>query len=209
MDERVIDFRPIPRKRILEVTLLSEGLLITISVIWFQLRSPVYSPPSLKLLILGLAGTFLILAFNFFVFDILAEWDGATSQLNQFKKELIVPICAALDPLSAIIVSVLAGLGEELFFRGLIQYELDRNFGLFFSLIVTNVTFSIVHFGPSVARFYQVFLLYFLTGIFLSYFVLMFGSLIPVIIVHSLYNFLAITYVRHIYVPRIVSGKIS
>jgi membrane protease YdiL (CAAX protease family) len=57
--------------------------------------------------------------------------------------------------------------------------------------------FSYVHFIGIFRRFFRLGVLYFLCGMYFSYLVMISGSLLPAIVAHSFYNFIAMVYMRY------------
>jgi membrane protease YdiL (CAAX protease family) len=94
------------------------------------------------------------------------------------------------------ILAVIAGISEEVLFRGVIQPWLEMGWGIRVGLIASNVIFGLVH---AVTPLYAV--LAFLVGIYLGLSLDYEGErnlLIPIII-HSLYDFLAFVMLMRAY----------
>jgi uncharacterized protein len=84
---------------------------------------------------------------------------------------------------------LLAGLGEELLFRGVLQPVLARWLGVAGGLVVSNVLFGLLH--PLIWTYI---VLSFLLGLYLGALGLWSGNLLVVIVAHGLYDFLALCY---------------
>ncbi|MEE2706406.1 MAG: CPBP family intramembrane glutamic endopeptidase [Planctomycetota bacterium] len=124
---------------------------------------------------------------------------GPMAELNRVVDELIVPLFRDLNVLQLFIIAALAGIGEELFFRGLLQGGLehflrgrmDAVAAAACALLLVSAVFGAAH---AITRMYA--LLCFLMGLYLGG-VWMIDSprnlSIP-IVVHGLYDFVALIY---------------
>jgi membrane protease YdiL (CAAX protease family) len=92
---------------------------------------------------------------------------------------------ASVTDLAAI--SALAGIGEELLFRGVIQPALAGYAGVVAGLVATSVIFGLAH---SVTRTYAVIAT--LIGAFLGGLWLLTGNILVPVVAHALYDFVAI-----------------
>lgn len=89
-----------------------------------------------------------------------------------------------------ILASLLAGFGEELLFRGVLQAWLTEPVGAWSALVAAAVLFGLVH---AVSRAY--FVVATVMGLYLGVLYLVSGSLLLVCLVHALYDWFAIEYV--------------
>jgi hypothetical protein len=104
---------------------------------------------------------------------------GAILEMNSFVDFII----------TFLLVSVIAGLGEELIFRGIIQNELQKLFKRsWIAIIITAIIFSAVHFQPSG------FLTKFVIGLALGYVYWVSKNLWYSIFLHTLNNGLPIAF---------------
>ncbi|QOC23992.1 CPBP family intramembrane metalloprotease [Wenzhouxiangella sp. AB-CW3] len=90
---------------------------------------------------------------------------------------------------SVVLVAALAGIGEELLFRGFIQDGLDLLLGPIPALLIAAVLFGLVH---AVTRAY--FIIATLMGAYLGWIYLATGNLLVPILIHALYDWIAIRY---------------
>lgn len=90
---------------------------------------------------------------------------------------------------SVVLVAILAGVGEELLFRGVIQDGLAGPMGPVPALIIASVLFGLAH---AVSTAY--FIIASLMGLYLGWIYLHTGNLLIPIIVHALYDWIAIRY---------------
>ena len=95
--------------------------------------------------------------------------------------------------LQLFVLALLAGLGEELLFRGLLQAGLARllptPFALVGSLLIASVIFGACHYLS-----HTYFVLATLAGLYFGALMLVSDSIVPPIIAHALYDFFALVY---------------
>ncbi len=184
----VIDLDGISPDQLIIIALLCEGVLLLIYLVtsFFlgRLEYPRY--PYVKELVFGVLLAVLLFVCNTALVRVSyqREWRWMTG----FIDEMIVPLVSRLGIWHAVVISLAAGIGEEFFFRGLLQPYLG--------VIFTSVLFSLAHFAFELRRFYQLLILYFLIGIVFGLVYELFGSLWAPIIFHVIYDFLAILYFR-------------
>jgi membrane protease YdiL (CAAX protease family) len=112
---------------------------------------------------------------------------GPIARVVHFARDVVRPVFAACTELDLAIVSALAGLGEELLFRGLLQAALGRWLGPVAGLLAAGVLFGLCHpLTPGYVVFAG------LTGVYLGAIWLVSGNLLVPIVAHGLYDFLAL-----------------
>lgn len=99
-------------------------------------------------------------------------------------------------------LSAMAGISEELFFRGAIQYALTENFSPLFGLGVASLLFGL---GHAISWYY--FLLTLFIGFILGGVFLLTGALLPVIIAHILYDVWAFRRLKRLIASGIASDS--
>jgi membrane protease YdiL (CAAX protease family) len=118
---------------------------------------------------------------------------GPLRRLQQFVHEHLVPLFAPLSVGQMVVISIAAGLGEELLFRGLIQAGLaelvGEPWGVLVGLLVASLLFGLCH---CVTATYGV--LATLVGLYLGVLFLVSESLWPPIITHAVYDAMALVY---------------
>jgi membrane protease YdiL (CAAX protease family) len=87
------------------------------------------------------------------------------------------------------LVALLAGVGEELLFRGVLQSKLGEWTTPVAGMIIASVVFGLAH---ALSKLY--FVLATLIGLYFGSLVLYFGELVTPIIAHALYDFVALAY---------------
>lgn len=134
----------------------------------------------------GLAATLPLAAT--LVFVPLERWHWARQLSAQIRSFLHTLFEGA--PFGAIaLVSLLAGIGEEMLFRGLIQDGLSQAWHPVPALLIASVLFGLAH---AVSPAYW--LLASLMGLYLGAIHLWSGNLLVVIIIHAAYDWIAIHY---------------
>lgn len=88
------------------------------------------------------------------------------------------------------LIAILAGVGEELLFRGALQTLLDRWTMPVLGLILASFLFGAAH---ALSRIY--FLLATLIGAYFGWLLFHYNDLVAPIVAHSLYDFVALTYI--------------
>lgn len=133
----------------------------------------------------GIAGTFpLHLAFQW---SYRSRAPGMRS-IQRFLMKSLGSLLAACGPLQLIYLGFLAGISEEILFRGFFQNWFEANWGWFGGLLFSNLIFALAHW---ITPLYA--LLAGLTGVYLGLAFDLTGErnlMIPVLI-HSLYDVMA------------------
>jgi membrane protease YdiL (CAAX protease family) len=111
------------------------------------------------------------------------------AELQQFMLEIIVPLFRKTPAGVLFAVSLLAGVGEELLFRGVIQGGLDGVIGNVPALVVASVVFGAMH---ALSRAY--FLVATAMGFYLGWLYLATGNLLIPVVVHFLYDWIVLRY---------------
>jgi uncharacterized protein len=91
--------------------------------------------------------------------------------------------------LAAIALGMAAGVGEEMLFRGVLQFELGRRFGNVAAVTVASVIFGALHAVTPMYAFLAT-----LASIYFGWLYLMSGNLAVPIITHAVYDFGALLY---------------
>ncbi len=115
---------------------------------------------------------------------------GLFQELDAFVRRALVPLFRGLSPVEILLISVAAGLGEEILFRGVAQPWLARVSGSVpFALYVASLLFGLAH---PVSRTYVI--LAALIGAYLGGLLLWTENLLVPIVTHAAYDFVAIVY---------------
>jgi membrane protease YdiL (CAAX protease family) len=110
-------------------------------------------------------------------------------RLQQVAEEMIVPLFERSGVLDLAVISLFAGVGEELLFRGLIQPVLGEWFSPTVGLIGASLLFGLAH--PLTTGYAVVTAL---AGLYLGSLFLATDNLLVPIVTHAVYDFLALWY---------------
>ena len=114
---------------------------------------------------------------------------GPLARLDQLVREVIVPLVRSCSTLEFLLISVLAGVGEELLFRGVMQAQLARWWSPAAGLALASIAFGLAH---AISTAYAV--LAGLFGVYLGAVWLWSGNLLVAITAHAVYDFLTLVY---------------
>jgi membrane protease YdiL (CAAX protease family) len=149
--------------------------------LWQETDSKLYG------FLLGVAATIPLLL----IFGICLLWPiGPLQHIRQFAEEVVRPAFAGSTIFDLALVSLAAGFGEEILFRGVTQQGLSARWGPWPALAVASVLFGLMHpISPAYV------LLATAMGAYLGSIWMASGDLMTVIIAHGLYDFLALAYI--------------
>jgi len=112
---------------------------------------------------------------------------GPLAGLKKLLDEVLIPLFRSASTAELAVISLLAGLGEELLFRGVIQAALADRLGAAAGLVIASAIFGLAH---AVSTTYAV--LAALIGLYLGWLWLATGNLLVPITAHAVYDFLAL-----------------
>ena len=112
---------------------------------------------------------------------------GPLAGIKRFTQEVIQPLFASCTVLDLAVISICAGVGEELLFRGVVQAALSRWLGLPAGLAVASVLFGLLH---PFSLAYVV--LASAMGVYLGWVWLASGNLLIASTAHAVYDFLVL-----------------
>jgi membrane protease YdiL (CAAX protease family) len=110
-------------------------------------------------------------------------------RIRRLCAEVIRPLFAPCSVAELALISLLAGLGEELLFRGVLQAALARGLGPAAGLALTSVAFGLLH---ALTPTYAV--LATAMGLYLGGLAMAEDNLLVVIVAHGLYDLVALVY---------------
>jgi membrane protease YdiL (CAAX protease family) len=115
-------------------------------------------------------------------------------QLVKLVVEQLGPVLASRSAAELALIATLAGLAEEILFRGVVQVALTRVLPDTGSLVVASAAFGLAHFvTPTYAILAAV------AGLYLGALYQLHGNLLVPIVAHALYDFVALLYLVHRY----------
>jgi len=130
-----------------------------------------------------------------------ARW-APLAEIRAILEATMLPAFRQASLLDLLAVSVLAGVGEEALFRGVIQGGLTGPLPLWIAIAIASLVFGLVHL---VTPAYAV--LATLIGIYLGVVWSWTGNILVPITVHALYDFLALIYLTRVIRPRPTFGS--
>lgn len=165
-----------------------EASLILVAIVlgWFVKINPFATIHlTLSSVLYGILGTFPL----FMLFLWMQQIQGhSVSKIRQFLLRTLGPTLNRHTWADLFVLAAVAGISEEILFRGVLQPWLESAWGLRAGLLVSNLIFGLVH---SVTPLYSV--LAALVGVYLGLAMDIQGerNLLTPIIIHTLYDFLA------------------
>ncbi len=173
-------------RSVVNLTLLFEGGLIVVAVAagWL-LGTPAFADllPGMDAFAQGVAATLPMLL----LLTPLARRNRPLRDLRDFVGRQILPLFKNASLLQLGLLSVLAGVGEEALFRGVLQTWLVQHVGIYPGWILASIAFGLAHF---VNRAYAIVAT--LIGLYLGWLYLVSGNLLLPVIAHALYDFVAL-----------------
>jgi membrane protease YdiL (CAAX protease family) len=177
------------RSHVYFLAVVFEGGLVFLWLIvsqWLAMPPSEQGHLSVKAFALGGAATLPLLPLMFFVSR--SRYLPLRRLMVEIDR-LLVPFLSRLTVADFAVVAILAGFGEEGLFRGLLQGWLAESLSPVAGLVIASTLFGLLHFvTPAYA------LLAGLLGLYLGILYLVTGNLVVPIVVHALYDFLALLY---------------
>jgi uncharacterized protein len=122
---------------------------------------------------------------------------GPLAEIAKITEETLVPLFRHCRLAELAIIAALAGIGEEMLFRGVIQAaaagEIGGPRGVWLALLIASILFGLLHF---ITPMYAV--LAGIIGLYLGGLWLATGNLLAPIVVHGGYDFVALVYLLRI-----------
>lgn len=183
---------PLPGGSVLTVAVIFEGgLLVLAWGLGHLLGAPVgeqttFTPSAF---VLGVVATVPLVAGLYWA--LRSRW-SVLVRLRGVMEDTVAPLFAGCPMWGIAIISILAGVGEEALFRGVLQTYLAGHLGVVPALLVTSSLFGLVH---PVTALYAV--MAGLIGLYLGVLAVWHDNLLVPMVVHALYDFVALTYLVH------------
>jgi len=176
------------RKSLLLVTLFVEGGLYVLGLLLMGGSGAFQAHFSLSWSATGYA---LLLCSPMFValyISVRSNWEPL-ARLQTEMEEKVVPLFANCKIIDLALIALLAGLGEELFFRGWMQAALSNRMGIWIGILLASLIFGLMHYLSMTYFIYA-----FVTGIYLGLIYQSSGNLYIVMAIHVVYDFVALIY---------------
>jgi membrane protease YdiL (CAAX protease family) len=184
------------RRTVVSLAALFEGGLVVLALAldWARGGSICRQlQPDFRNLSLGVIACLPMLA----LFLVCIRWPvGPLASILEFTRNVILPMFRPCTFLDLAVICVLAGFGEEMLFRGVIQDGLTRWMGTWWALVLAGIIFGLVH---SITPSYVV--LAAMIGCYLGWIYLLQANLIAVVVAHALYDFVALVFLTRIWRP--------
>ena len=180
---------PSSRDGVVFVALLVEGGLIALAVFagWLAGQSPL---SRFAFDLTGAAWGVAATAPLFVAFLALKRWPvGPLRSIQRFTDEVMLPMFESCSWVDLLGISCLAGLGEEMFFRGLVQDVIAWYVQPWAAVALAAALFGAMH---PVTLSYAV--LAALMGVYLGALYLLTGNLLAAVVAHALYDFVVLMY---------------
>src|SRR5262249_28331726 len=125
------------------------------------------------------------------IFFVMNRWPvGPLRGLKAFTENVLGPIMAPCTLIDLLGISCLAGLGEEMFFRGVLQEVLVAKTSLWAGVLLAGVLFGLMH---AVTATYAV--LAAVMGAYLGWLYLWTDNLLAPMVTHAAYDFVVLVWV--------------
>lgn len=181
--------------RILVAAVISEGILVALALTlqWVFSLQIAWNPQPSRIA-WGLILVLPPLALNHILWRYSEQHPNSVYQ--RFSQEVIIPLCRRVSWQVAVLIAILSGVCEELFFRGALHQLISRHFGFAVSCAATSLLFASVHFIGSFKRYGKMIPLYTAMGAYLWFVQYALDSLAAVAVLHGVYNFIVIMMVK-------------
>jgi membrane protease YdiL (CAAX protease family) len=121
---------------------------------------------------------------------------GPFTRVKRFLDDVVRPLLGACTLLDLAVLSLVAGVGEEMLFRGVLQGALGRWFGPWVGMAVAGLLFGLAH---PITLTYAVAAA--AIGIYFGWLLIATDNLLVVITAHAFYDFVALAYLLRIRRP--------
>ncbi len=115
---------------------------------------------------------------------------GPLGRLNRVVDEFVVPLFAGSTLAQIGCIAIVAGVCEELLFRGVVQTALEGWLGLTAAIVLANVLFGLIHFVTPAYAIWAMLVGAYFSGLW----ALCDRNLLAPIVAHAVYDFIALAY---------------
>ena len=171
---------------LLRLAILGEGLLVLIALAWSRWRGTgLVLGDAAEGVLVGCLAAVGLCAVNYYLLCGAPELPGVRS-IRQLYVEAFKPIFGNLSATEIVLISLAAGIGEELLFRGALQPEVG--------LLPASIIFGLLHMGGSGTLAFGCWVM--LMGAALGGLAIWTGGLLAPIVAHAVYDAAAMAYIR-------------
>jgi membrane protease YdiL (CAAX protease family) len=172
--------------RLLVIAVAAEAVVGTIGATWIVLRRvPWDMGRALPSVFAGIVAAGVLALVNYWLLR-RAPDSAIVRSLRAVYRDMLEPLFVRIGMREIVLISLAAGIGEELLFRGAIQAE--------WGLLPASLLFGAAHLGGSGTMGFGVWAA--LIGTFLGGLAMLTGGLLAPIIAHAAYDALALAYIR-------------
>ena len=171
---------------LLRLAILGEGLLVLLALLWARWRQTSFILGSATQgAVIGTVAAVGLCAANYYMLCGAPDIAGVRS-IRRLYVEGLKPIFGNLSPTEITVISLAAGIGEELLFRGVLQAELG--------LLPASVIFGLLHMGGAGTLVFGCWVM--VMGGVLGGLAIWTGGLLAPIVAHAVYDAAAMSYMR-------------
>lgn len=172
--------------------IVTEGALLVVALIACRLFD---QPVSASLSWLDLALSIFVTGALLLLFVILLRASAAPfRRIRDILERVLLPLMRNCHWLELAAISIAAGVGEEWLFRGFLQGELASHLGGVPAIVLASIVFGFCHY---ITRTY--FILATVLGAIFGWLYFATNNLLTVIVIHSLYDFIALLILQRDY----------
>ena len=131
------------------------------------------------------------------VWVVRSRWTPLARFRHTIDKD-VAPLFARCTVFDLLLISALAGLGEEVLFRGFMQTALGGTVGLWMAVAITSIVFGLAHFVTVTYAVYAT-----LIGVYLGTLLIFCDNLLVPVLAHAVYDFVALVYLVYVRLPAI------
>lgn len=173
-------------RRLLALAIAGEGVLALAGWVWAWLAGyPLRSGPVGFGVLAGVSSALGIAVVQYWLLRFAPDL-GPIRALRRLYRETLVPLFASVGLFEIVVISLLAGVGEEVLFRGAWQAA--------FGPVMASLAFGLCHIGSRGTIVLGAWAA--AVGGFLAWLAIATGGLLAPIVAHALYDALALSYIR-------------
>jgi membrane protease YdiL (CAAX protease family) len=176
------------RRTLLVVAIFFEGGLFFVALLLVGGVSAIQERISISWSATAYALVSSIPMFAALIFSLQSGWEPI-SRLRKDIDEKIAPIFVNSKLIDLAVIALLAGVGEELFFRGWMQDAFVGNLGVWPGIFLPSIIFGMAHYVSTGYAIYAS-----LTGMYLGVLYHVTGNLYVVMLIHTVYDLIALIY---------------
>jgi membrane protease YdiL (CAAX protease family) len=180
------------RSKMLFLAVSAEGGIFLIALFlaqWMNIKLYTFSENTGRDILIGTAGSIIPLVLAFASLSEKAARIPFIQSLRKTVLSAIKVLFAHARLPDIILISLLAGIGEECLFRGIIQAR--------FGIVIASILFGLVHFISPAYVILAVFM-----GFYLGVFFQIYGSLLISIQIHFVYDLGILLYLKYVILKR-------